>query len=54
VFTGLFNGGDVKTLPIPATSVIDRHSKAAWGNADFDYTRLSEAINVITAIHGLP
>jgi peroxiredoxin len=48
-----FNGGDDKTLPIPATFVIDQQGKIAWVNADFDYTRRSEPLDVLAALKEL-
>lgn len=48
-----FNGGDDKTLPIPATFVVDQQGRIAWVNADFDYARGSEPLEVLAAVKEL-
>ncbi|GAB3155304.1 peroxiredoxin-like family protein [Microbispora hainanensis] len=47
------NGGHPRTLPIPATYVIDRQGTIRWAFADADYTRRAEPEDVLRALADL-
>ncbi|MFI7411970.1 peroxiredoxin-like family protein [Streptomyces sp. NPDC049627] len=47
------NGGHARTLPLPATYVIDRDGTIRWAFADADYTRRAEPADILTALDAL-
>lgn len=47
------NGGHARTLPLPATYVIDREGTIRWAFADTDYTRRAEPADIVAALDGL-
>ncbi|GAB2853403.1 peroxiredoxin-like family protein [Streptomyces deserti] len=47
------NGGHARTLPLPATYVIDRAGVIRWAFVDTDYTRRAEPADVLTALDAL-
>jgi peroxiredoxin len=47
------NGGHPRTLPIPATYVIDQTGSVRWAFTDTDYTKRAEPADVITALDAL-
>ncbi|OEV29300.1 alkyl hydroperoxide reductase [Streptomyces nanshensis] len=44
------NGGHARTLPLPATYVIDQAGTIRWAFADTDYTRRAEPADIISAL----
>ncbi len=47
------NGGHPRTLPLPATFVIDAGGVIRWAFADSDYTRRAEPADVLAALDSL-
>ena len=47
------NAGHSRTLPLPATYVIDRTGTIRWAFADTDYTKRAEPADIITALDAL-
>lgn len=47
------NGGHARTLPLPATYVIDRDRTVRWAFVDTDYTRRVEPADILTALDAL-
>ncbi|MEU8472463.1 peroxiredoxin-like family protein [Streptomyces sp. NPDC029006] len=47
------NGGHPRTLPLPATYVIDGTGTIRWAFADTDYTKRAEPADIITALDAL-
>ncbi|MEV5593917.1 peroxiredoxin-like family protein [Streptomyces sp. NPDC052496] len=47
------NGGHPRTLPIPATFVIDRTGTVRWSFADPDYVQRAEPTDILTALDAL-
>lgn len=47
------NAGHARTLPVPATYVIDRDGVVRWAFADTDYTRRAEPADVLAALGSL-
>lgn len=47
------NGGHPRTLPIPATYVIDQNGVIRWAFADTDYTKRAEPADILTALDAL-
>lgn len=47
------NGGHPRTLPLPATYVIDRDATIRWAFVNTDYTRRAEPADIITALDTL-
>lgn len=47
------NGGHPRTLPLPATYVIDRDGVIRWAFADTDYTRRAEPADILAALDAL-
>ncbi|WP_405409080.1 peroxiredoxin-like family protein [Streptomyces decoyicus] len=48
------NGGHPRTLPIPATYVIDRDGTIRWAFVDTDYTARAEPSDILAALDALP
>ncbi|MER5353129.1 peroxiredoxin-like family protein [Kitasatospora sp. NPDC002551] len=48
-----FNAGHPRTLPIPATYVIDRSGTIRWAFVDTDYTTRAEPADILAALDGL-
>ncbi|WP_405937553.1 AhpC/TSA family protein [Streptomyces sp. NBC_00726] len=47
------NGGHPRTLPVPATYVIDQNGTVRWAFADTDYTKRAEPADIIAALDTL-
>ncbi|MFF7788550.1 redoxin domain-containing protein [Streptomyces sp. NPDC007991] len=47
------NGGHARTLPLPATYVIDREGVIRWAFVDADYTRRAEPTDILAALDAL-
>ncbi|MET8544996.1 peroxiredoxin-like family protein [Kitasatospora sp. NPDC004799] len=47
------NAGHARTLPVPATYVIDRDGVIRWAFVDTDYTRRAEPAEILAALDGL-
>ncbi|WP_328878735.1 peroxiredoxin-like family protein [Streptomyces sp. NBC_00299] len=47
------NGGHPRTLPLPATYVIDRTGTIRWAFVDTDYTRRAEPSDILAALDAL-
>jgi len=47
------NGGHPRTLPLPATYVIDRTGTIRWAFADTDYTTRAEPSDILAALDAL-
>jgi peroxiredoxin len=47
------NGGHPRTLPLPATYVIDREGVIRWAFVDADYTRRAEPTDILAALDAL-
>lgn len=47
------NGGHPRTLPLPATYVIDRDATIRWAFIDTDYTARAEPSDILTALDAL-
>lgn len=47
------NGGHPRTLPLPATYVIDQTGTVRWAFADTDYTKRAEPAHIIAALDAL-
>lgn len=47
------NGGHPRTLPLPATYVIDRAGVVRWSFVDTDYVRRAEPDDILAALDGL-
>ncbi|MFD7408967.1 peroxiredoxin-like family protein [Streptomyces sp. NPDC059866] len=47
------NGGHPRTLPLPATYVIDRDGIIRWAFVDTDYTRRAEPTDILAALDAL-
>ncbi|MFE3857928.1 peroxiredoxin-like family protein [Streptomyces griseorubiginosus] len=47
------NGGHPRTLPLPATYVIDRESVIRWAFVDADYTKRAEPADILAALDAL-
>jgi peroxiredoxin len=47
------NGGHARTLPLPATYVIDRDRTLRWAFVDTDYTKRAEPADILTALDAL-
>ncbi|MFD7663148.1 peroxiredoxin-like family protein [Streptomyces sp. NPDC059788] len=47
------NGGHPRTLPIPATFVIDRAGTVRWSFADPDYVKRAEPADILAALDSL-
>ncbi|GAA0482549.1 peroxiredoxin-like family protein [Streptomyces olivaceiscleroticus] len=47
------NGGHARTLPLPATYVIDRSGTIRWAFADTDYTTRAEPADILAALDAL-
>ncbi|MEU0402262.1 peroxiredoxin-like family protein [Streptomyces sp. NPDC006197] len=47
------NGGHPRTLPLPATYVIDRDGTIRWAFADTDYTARAEPADILAALDAL-
>ncbi|MCZ1008576.1 peroxiredoxin-like family protein [Streptomyces lydicus] len=47
------NGGHPRTLPLPATYVIDRDATIRWAFVDTDYTRRAEPSDILAALDAL-
>lgn len=47
------NGGHARTLPVPATYVIDRDGTIRWAFADTDYTKRAEPADILAALDAL-
>lgn len=48
------NGGHPRTLPLPATYVIDRDATIRWAFLDTDYTARAEPSDILAALDALP
>lgn len=48
------NGGHARTLPIPATYVIDRDATIRWAFVDTDYVARAEPSDILAALDSLP
>ncbi|MEU8780763.1 peroxiredoxin-like family protein [Streptomyces sp. NPDC048637] len=48
------NGGHPRTLPLPATYVIDRDATIRWSFLDTDYTARAEPSDILAALDALP
>ncbi|MFE7561972.1 peroxiredoxin-like family protein [Kitasatospora sp. NPDC057500] len=48
-----YNAGHARTLPIPATYVIDREGLIRWAFVNTDYTSRAEPADILTALDGL-
>ncbi|MFJ9466141.1 peroxiredoxin-like family protein [Streptomyces caniferus] len=48
------NGGHPRTLPLPATYVIDRDATIRWAFLDTDYTARAEPSDILAALDVLP
>ncbi|MFG2284938.1 peroxiredoxin-like family protein [Streptomyces sp. NPDC048595] len=48
------NGGHPRTLPIPATYVIDRDATIRWAFVDTDYVARAEPSDILAALDALP
>ncbi|GAA2793509.1 peroxiredoxin-like family protein [Saccharopolyspora taberi] len=48
------NAGHARTLPLPATYVIDRTGTVAWAFVDTDYSRRAEPADILAALDALP
>ncbi|MGW3007387.1 peroxiredoxin-like family protein [Streptomyces sp. NPDC001219] len=48
------NGGHARTLPLPATYVIDRDATIRWSFIDTDYTTRAEPSDILAALDALP
>lgn len=44
------NGGHARTLPLPATYVIDRAGTIRWAFVDPDYTQRAEPADILDAL----
>ncbi|SCK30498.1 peroxiredoxin-like family protein [Streptomyces sp. WMMB 322] len=47
------NGGHARTLPLPATYVIDRSGTIQWAFVDTDYTKRAEPADILAALDSL-
>nr|SCO70314.1 Reductase [Streptomyces argillaceus] len=47
------NGGHARTLPLPATYVIDRDGTVRWAFVDTDYTTRAEPADILAALDAL-
>jgi peroxiredoxin len=47
------NAGHPRTLPLPATYVIDRDGTVRWAFVDTDYTRRAEPADIVAALDAL-
>ncbi|WP_329119449.1 peroxiredoxin-like family protein [Streptomyces sp. NBC_01465] len=47
------NGGHPRTLPVPATYVIDQSGTVRWAFADTDYTKRAEPADILAALDAL-
>lgn len=47
------NGGHRRTLPLPATYVIDRDGTVRWAFVDSDYTKRAEPADILAALDAL-
>lgn len=47
------NAGHSRTLPLPATYVIDRHGTISWKFVDTDYTKRAEPADILAALDSL-
>lgn len=47
------NGGHPRTLPVPATYVIDQGGVIRWAFVDADYTKRAEPADILTALDAL-
>ncbi|MFF4398227.1 peroxiredoxin-like family protein [Streptomyces sp. NPDC001480] len=47
------NGGHARTLPLPATYVIDRDGIIRWAFVDTDYTKRAEPADILAALDSL-
>ncbi|QPP10456.1 AhpC/TSA family protein [Streptomyces bathyalis] len=47
------NGGHARTLPLPATYVINQAGAIQWAFVDTDYTKRAEPADIIAALHSL-
>ncbi|MGC0334543.1 peroxiredoxin [Streptomyces sp. SAI-170] len=47
------NGGHARTLPIPATYVIDRYGTIRWAFVNSDYTARAEPADILAALDNL-
>ncbi|MFI6517815.1 peroxiredoxin-like family protein [Spirillospora sp. NPDC050679] len=47
------NAGNARTLPLPATYVIDRHGTIRWAFVTTDYTTRAEPADILTALDAL-
>jgi peroxiredoxin len=47
------NGGHSRTLPLPATYVIDRDGTVRWAFVDPDYTKRAEPADILAALDAL-
>lgn len=47
------NDGHPRTLPLPATYVIDRDGTIRWGFVDTDYTTRAEPADILAALDAL-
>jgi peroxiredoxin len=47
------NAGHPRTLPLPATYVIDRAGTIRWAFVDTDYTTRAEPADIVAALDGL-
>ncbi|MFE1175850.1 peroxiredoxin-like family protein [Streptomyces sp. NPDC058773] len=48
------NGGHPRTLPLPATYVIDRNATIRWSFVDTDYSARAEPSDILAALDALP
>ncbi|GFE15666.1 peroxiredoxin [Streptomyces glebosus] len=48
------NGGHPRSLPVPATYVIDRDGTIRWSFLDTDYTARAEPSDILSALDALP
>lgn len=48
------NAGHPRTLPLPATYVIDRTGTIRWAFVQTDYTRRADPADILTALDALP
>ncbi|WP_411134419.1 peroxiredoxin-like family protein [Streptomyces sp. C10] len=48
------NGGHPRTLPLPATYVIDQDATIRWTYLDTDYTTRAEPTDILAALDALP
>ncbi|NYI06183.1 peroxiredoxin-like family protein [Allostreptomyces psammosilenae] len=44
------NGGHARTLPIPATYLLDHQGVIRWAHVNTDYTRRAEPADIVTAL----